>query len=62
MPKLTKATETMIFVEFLIYVAAHHNIEQVSQSYRLIFLDVPPKNGRILKTSSRAKLDDTRTS
>ena len=27
MPKLTKATETMIFVEFLIYVAAPHNIE-----------------------------------
>ena len=24
MPKLTKATETMIFVEFLIYVAAPH--------------------------------------
>ena len=27
MPKLTKATETMIFVEFLIYVAAPHNIK-----------------------------------
>ena len=27
MPKLTKATETIIFIEFLIYVAAPHNIE-----------------------------------